>query len=85
MLPLENLERQHSKCYCPLILVEKSAMANASVEEEMLSELVVYNVQPEENGLSYTTVRSTRGASKAVGFGAGSIKMPQALMQQMLG
>jgi transcriptional antiterminator RfaH len=41
------------------------------------------NAQPEINGLSYTSIRSSRGVSRIVGFGAEPIKIPQSLTQQL--
>jgi transcriptional antiterminator RfaH len=41
------------------------------------------NAQPEINGLSYTSIRSSRGVSKIVGFGAEPIKIPESLIQEI--
>ncbi|MDB9752707.1 transcription/translation regulatory transformer protein RfaH [Oceanospirillaceae bacterium] len=84
MRALENLERQQAQCYCPLIQVEKlSRGKRIQVEEPLFSGYLFINAQPELNGLSYTSIRSSRGVSKIVGFGAAPIVIPQSLIEQL--
>jgi transcriptional antiterminator RfaH len=81
MRALENLERQQAQCYCPKIQVEKLRRGKRiQVEEALFAGYLFINVQPQQNGLSYTSIRSSRGVSKIVGFGAEPITIPEALM-----
>jgi transcriptional antiterminator RfaH len=81
---LKNLERQHAQCYCPKIQVEKLRRGKRiQVEEALFSGYLFINAQPQQNGLTYTSIRSTRGVSKIVGFGAEPISVPDALIQQL--
>ena len=81
---LENLQRQGGECYCPKILIEKlSRGKRIEVEEALFPGYLFINVQPEQNGLTYTSIRSSRGVSKIVGFGAEPIKVPETLIEQI--
>jgi transcriptional antiterminator RfaH len=81
---LENLERQKGECYCPQIKLEKlSRGKRIQVEEALFPGYLFINAQPEINGLSYTSIRSSRGVSKIVGFGIEPIKIPETLIQQI--
>jgi transcriptional antiterminator RfaH len=81
---LENLERQKGECYCPQIQVEKlSRGKRIRVEEALFPGYLFINAQPEINGLSYTSIRSSRGVSKIVRFGIEPIKIPEALIQEI--
>lgn len=81
---LENLQRQGGECYCPKILLEKlSRGKRIEVEEALFPGYLFINVQPEKNGLTYTSIRSSRGVSKIVSFGAEPIKVPGALIEQI--
>ena len=81
---LENLQRQGGECYCPKILIEKlSRGKRIEVEEALFPGYLFINVQPEQNGLTYTSIRSSRGVSKIVGFGAEPIKVPETLIAQI--
>ena len=81
---LENLERQQAQCYCPKIQVEKLRRGKRiQVEEALFAGYIFINAQPQQNGLSYTSIRSSRGVSKIVGFGAEPVSIPEALIQQL--
>ena len=81
---LENLQRQGGECYCPKILIEKlSRGKRIEVEEALFPGYLFINAQPEQNGLTYTSIRSSRGVSKIVGFGAEPIKVPETLIEQI--
>jgi len=81
---LENLQRQGGECYCPQILIEKlSRGKRIEVEEALFPGYLFINAQPEQNGLTYTSIRSSRGVSKIVGFGAEPIKVPETLITQI--
>jgi transcriptional antiterminator RfaH len=84
MRALENLERQNGDCYCPQIWVEKlSRGKRIQVEEALFPGYLFINAQPEQNGLTYTSIRSSRGVSKIVGFGVEPIKVPETLIAQI--
>ena len=81
---LENLERQQAQCYCPLIQVEKlSRGKRIQVAEALFPGYLFINAQPQQSGLSYTTIRSSRGVSKIVSFGAEPITIPEELIKQL--
>jgi transcriptional antiterminator RfaH len=84
MRALENLERQQARCYCPKIQVEKLRRGKRiQVEEALFPGYLFINVQPQRDGLTYTSIRSSRGVSKIVGFGAEPINIPEALIEQL--
>ena len=84
MRALENLERQQGECYCPLIQVEKlSRGKRIHVEEALFPGYFFINFDPEQSNLTYTAIRSSRGVSKIVSFGAGPIKVPETLIAQI--
>ena len=84
MRALENLERQQAQCYCPLIQVEKlSRGKRIQVTEALFPGYLFINAQPQQGSLSYTTIRSSRGVSKIVSFGADPITIPEALIEQL--
>ena len=81
---LENLENQQGECYCPQIRIEKlSRGKRVEVEEALFPGYLFINAQPEQSGLTYTSIRSSRGVSKIVGFGAEPLKVPEALIAQI--
>jgi transcriptional antiterminator RfaH len=84
MRALENLERQQGECYCPLIQVEKLRRGKRiQVEEALFPGYLFINVQLQQNGLTYTSIRSSRGVSKIVSFGVEPITIPEALIEQL--
>ena len=81
---LENLQCQGGSCYCPKILIEKLIRGKrVEVEEALFPGYLFINIQPETNGLTYTSIRSSRGVSKIVSFGSEPIKVPEALILQI--
>jgi transcriptional antiterminator RfaH len=84
MRALENLERQNGVCYCPLIKIEKlSRGKRVFAEEPLFPGYLFINLQSEQSGLTYTSIRSSRGVSKIVSFGVEPIKVPEALIAQI--
>jgi transcriptional antiterminator RfaH len=84
MRALENLERQQAQCYCPKIKVEKLRRGKRiRVEEALFPGYLFINSQPQQTGLNYTSIRSSRGVSKIVGFGTEPIIIPAALIEQL--
>jgi transcriptional antiterminator RfaH len=81
---LANLERQKGECYCPQIQIAKlSRGKRIQVTEALFPGYLFINAQPEQDGLTYTSIRSSRGVSKIVGFGTEPIKIPGTLIQQI--
>jgi transcriptional antiterminator RfaH len=81
---LENLERQQAQCYCPKIQVEKLRRGKRiQVEEALFPGYLFINAQPQQNSLTYTSIRSSRGVSKIVGFGPEPVTIPEALIEQL--
>ena len=84
MRALENLARQQAQCYCPKIQVEKLRRGKRiQVEEALFPGYLFLNSQPRLTGLTYTSIRSSRGVSKIVGFGTEPINVPEALIEQL--
>ena len=83
MRALENLERQQAQCYCPKIQVEKLRRGKRIQVEALFAGYLFINVQPQQNCLTYTSIRSSRGVSKIVGFGAEPISIPETLIEQL--
>lgn len=84
MRALENLERQHGECYCPLIQVEKlSRGKRIHTDEALFPGYLFINMSPEQGGLTYTAIRSSRGVSKIVRFGGEPAKVPESLILQI--
>jgi transcriptional antiterminator RfaH len=81
MRALEHLERQNGVCYCPLIEVEKlSSGKRIHVEEALFPGYLFINMGPEQSGLTYTAIRSSRGVSRIVRFGLEPVKVSEALI-----
>ena len=81
---LENLQRQGGECYCRQMLIEKlSRGKRIELEEALFPGYLFINAQQEQNGLTYTSIRSSRGVSKIVGFGAEPVKVPETLVAQI--
>ena len=84
MRALKNLERQQGECYCPLIQVEKLIRGKRiHVEEALFPGYMFIKMDPEQSGLTYTAIRSSRGVSKIVRFGEAPVKVPQTLILQI--
>ena len=84
MRALENLERQNGVCYCPLINIEKlSRGKRVFAEEPLFPGYLFINLQSERSGLTYSSIRSSRGVSKIVSFGVEPIKVPEGLIAQI--
>jgi transcriptional antiterminator RfaH len=81
---LENLERQQAECYCPQVQVEKIIRGKrVKVEEALFPGYLFVNAQAEQGGLTYTSIRSSRGVSKIVKFGVEPVGVPDALIQEL--
>jgi len=81
---IDNLEYQGADCYCPMISLEKVVSGKRkTVEEALFPGYVFVNSDPERDGLSYTTLRSTRGVQKVVSFGQNPVAVPEILIDQL--
>ena len=84
MRALESLERQQAQCYCPKIQVEKRRRGKRiQVEEALFPGYLFMNSQPQQTGLTYTSIRSSRGVSKIVGFGTEPAIISEMLIEQL--
>ena len=81
---IDNLEYQGADCYCPMISLEKIVSGKRiTVEEALFPGYVFVNSDPEQDGLNYTTLRSTRGVQKVVSFGPAPVVVPEILIDQL--
>lgn len=81
---IDNLEYQGAECYCPMISLEKIvSRKRTTVEEALFPGYVFVNSDPARDGLSYTTLRSTRGVLKVVSFGPIPVVVPENLIDQL--
>lgn len=81
---IDNLEYQGADCYCPMICLEKIVSGKrTTVEEALFPGYVFVHSDPEQDGLSYTTLRSTRGVQKVVSFGPAPVVVPANLIAQL--
>ena len=81
---IENLEFQGGQCYCPMITVDKIVAGKRSrVKEALFPGYVFIYSEPESDGLSYTSIRSTRGVYKLVSFGATPVTVSEALIENI--
>ena len=81
---LANLECQGGQCYCPQVLSEKLVRGKrVQVQEALFPGYVFFYSNPTQDGLTYTTIHSSRGVSKIVRFGAHYAAIPQALVDHI--
>ena len=81
----EHLQNQGCCIFCPHIEVEKISRGKRQVQQEPLFPGYLFlKVQDEQQqGATYTSIRSTRGVSKIVRFGEAYTKLPQALIDSI--
>lgn len=81
---IDNLEYQGGESYCPMISLEKIVAGKRTVVEEALFPgYVFFHSNPQHDGLSYTSLRSTRGVQKLVSFGTEPVSVPEKLISQL--
>jgi transcriptional antiterminator RfaH len=79
---VENLERQGVDSFCPVIRVEKVSRGSRLVKQEALFPGYLF-VNFNQNSVSATTVRSTRGVSHFVTCAGSPVMVPDGLIEQL--
>jgi len=80
---VENLERQGVDSFCPMIRVEKLSRGSRVVKQEALFPGYLF-VHFDQESVSSTTVRSTRGVSHFVTSAGAPVKVPESLINQLM-
>jgi len=80
---VENLERQGVNSFCPMIRVEKVLRGSRVVKQEALFPGYLF-VNFNQESVSSTTVRSTRGVSHFVTCAGAPVKVPETLIDQLM-
>ena len=81
---LHNLEQQGYECYLPLFAVEKLHKGVLSVEEEPLfARYLFIRLDMGQTGKSWGPIRSTKGVSHLVTFGAEHAKVDERLIEAL--
>lgn len=79
---LINLEQQGYECYLPVLTVEKLRRGVLSVAEEPLfARYLFIRLDASQSGKSWGPIRSTKGVSHLVAFGAEPIRVDERLIQ----
>ena len=79
---LINLEQQGYECYLPLLPVEKLRRHVLSVvEEPLFGRYLFIRLDVNQSGKSWIPIRSTKGVSHLVTFGAEPAKVDEQLIQ----
>lgn len=83
---LENLERQGYRCFLPLLAVEKLRRgALVRVEEPLFPRYLFIELDADGSGQSWAPIRSTKGVSQLVRFGAEAAKVDERLIAALRG
>jgi len=80
---VENLERQGVSSFCPMIRVEKVSRGTRVVKQEALFPGYLF-VNFDQESVSSTTVRSTRGVSHFVTCAGAPVRVPEELIDQLV-
>lgn len=81
---LLNLEQQGYECYLPLLPTEKIRQGCLEVTEEPLFPRYLFiRLDASGSGKSWTPIRSTRGVSRLVTFGAEPAKVDNRLIEML--
>jgi len=80
---VENLERQGVSSFCPMIRVEKVSRGTRVVKQEELFPGNLF-VNFDQESVSSTTVRSTRGVSHFVTCAGAPVRVPEELIDQLV-
>lgn len=78
---LENLERQGYQCFLPLLCIEK--LRNGAVvlgEEPLFPRYLFIRLGQDHSSRSWAPIRSTRGVSRIVSFGAEPARVEEGLV-----
>lgn len=81
---LENLQRQGYECYLPTMLSEKLRQRKLLVVDEPLFPRYLFiKLGQDDSAQSWAPIRSTRGVSRLVSFGAQPAKVDERLVHQL--
>jgi transcriptional antiterminator RfaH len=80
---VDNLERQGVNSFCPMIGVEKLSRGSRVVKQEALFPGYLF-VNFNQESVSSTTIRSTRGVSHFVTCAGAPVKVPESLISQLM-
>ena len=82
---LDNLQRQGYQCYLPTFPAEKLRQrALTATDEPLFPRYLFIRLGLGDSAKSWAPIRSTRGVSRLVGFGAEPAKVPDDLIQLLL-
>ena len=79
---MENLQRQHTECYCPEVFVDKIFRGKKSQAIEILFPGYLF-VNFRNPAASIQSVKNTRGVQSFVSFGGHPARVPSALIQEL--
>ena len=79
---IENLQRQGVESFCPQIAVEKLSRGKRVKVEEILFPGYLF-IRYDLQGVSSTTIRSTRGVSGFVSTSGAPVQVPQQLIDEL--
>ena len=80
---VENLERQGVNSFCPMMRIEKLSRGSRVVKLEALFPGYLF-VNFNQESVSSTTIRSTRGVSHFVTCAGAPVKVPESLISQLM-
>lgn len=81
---LLNLEQQGYACYLPTLAVEKIRQGALAVEDEPLFPRYLFiQLNSHQSGKSWSPIRSTKGVSRLVTFGAEPAKVDSQLIETL--
>ena len=80
---VDNLERQGVNSFCPMMRIEKLSRGSRVVKLEALFPGYLF-VNFNQESVSSTTIRSTRGVSHFVTCAGAPVKVPELLIEQLM-
>ena len=80
---VDNLERQGVNSFCPMMRIEKLSRGSRVVKQEALFPGYLF-VNFDQESVSSTTIRSTRGVSHFVTSGGAPVKVPESLISELI-
>lgn len=81
---LENLQRQGFQCYLPTFLSEKLHQGSLKVfDEPLFPRYLFIRLSQGDSAPSWAPIRSTKGVSRLVTFGAEPAKVPDSMVEAL--
>ena len=80
---VDNLGRQGVNSFCPMMRIEKLSRGSRVVRQEALFPGYLF-VNFDQESVSLTTIRSTRGVSHFVTSSGAPVKVPESLIDQLM-